>query len=44
MKWLKRLIWVGLFLVVVVLAVVVSLPYLLEDMGVRPTQLTDTFL
>ena len=28
MKWLKRLIWVGLFLVVVVLIVVVSLPYL----------------
>ncbi len=28
MKWLKRLIWVGLILVVVVLAVVVSLPYL----------------
>jgi len=28
MKWLKRLIWVGLFLLVVVLAVVVSLPYL----------------
>ncbi len=28
MKWLKRLIWVGLFLFVVILIVVVSLPYL----------------
>lgn len=28
MKWLKRLIWVGLFLLVAVLVAVVSLPYL----------------